>query len=275
MESPASTFLTGSFLPERFVLRPAIVVVAHPDDEILGVGTLLPLFRNLRAIVHVTDGAPRRGQDAARAGTNSWQEYAALRRREFYAAMQRAGVKADFICLGYADQGASFQLPSLTAQLRKLCQRLRPAVIFTHSYEGGHPDHDACAAAVSFACSLMRSDERRPEVLEFASYHAGSDGGFEAERFLGHSRQLWPHTLTLEQQQFKRDLAACYPSQQQVLSQFPLHEEPIRIAPKYDFSKPSHRGKLNYENFEWGMTGRKWRQLARRAMATLGLTRPA
>lgn len=271
MESPASKFLTGSFLPERFVLRPAVVVVAHPDDEILGVGTLLPLFRNLRAIVHVTDGAPRRGSDAVNAGVNSWQEYAVLRRREFFNAMRTAGAEGEFICLGHPDQGASFQLPSLTAQLRRLCQRLHPAVIFTHSYEGGHPDHDACSAAVSFACSLTGAREKRPEVLEFASYHFGPTENFEAERFLGHSLKLWPHTLTLEEQQFKRDLAACYPSQQAVLAQFPLREEPIRIAPKYDFSKPPHRGKLHYENYGWGMTGRRWRQLARRAMTMMGL----
>ena len=233
---------------------------------------MLPRFRNLRAIVHVTDGAPRRGPDAAHAGANSWQGYAAIRRREFLAAMRRAEVKAEFVCFGCPDQEASFQLPSLTAQLRKLCQRLRPAVLFTHSYEGGHPDHDACAAAVSFACSSTRSHEKVPEMLEFASYHSGCGGEFEAERFLGHSRRLWPRSLTEEEQQFKRDLAASYPSQQQVLAQFPLREEPIRIAPQYDFSKPPHRGKLHYENFNWGMTGRRWRQLARRAMTTMGIT---
>jgi N-acetylglucosamine malate deacetylase 2 len=145
VESPASTFLTASLVPERVVLRPVMVVVAHPDDEFLGVGSVLPQFRNLRAIVHVTDGAPRCGPDAAHAGANSWQEYAALRRCEFLGAMRSAGVRAEFICLGHPDQAASFQLLSLTAQLRKLCQRLRPAVLFTHSYEGGHPDHDCCA----------------------------------------------------------------------------------------------------------------------------------
>ncbi|MBV9250682.1 MAG: hypothetical protein JO227_15715, partial [Acetobacteraceae bacterium] len=34
------------------------VVVAHPDDETVGAGASLRLFRDL-TLVHVTDGAPR------------------------------------------------------------------------------------------------------------------------------------------------------------------------------------------------------------------------
>jgi N-acetylglucosamine malate deacetylase 2 len=271
VEAPASTFLTGSFPPERYLSRSVVIIAAHPDDEVLGVGTLLPHLRNLRAIVHVTDGAPRHGSDVAQAGVNSWQEYAALRRREFEAAMRNAGVNAEFICIGCADQEASHRLPWLTARLIREFQRLRPSIVFTHSYEGGHPDHDACAAAVSFACALIRLHHKCPDILEFASYHAASSGGFESEGFLGHSRRLWPRPLNEQQRQFKHDLLACYTSQQRVLCQFPLHEEPIRIAPKYYFSEPPHRGKLHYENFDWGITGRRWRQLARRAMRTLKL----
>jgi hypothetical protein len=114
--------------------------------------------------------------------------------------------------------------------------------------------------------------KRRPEILEFAGYHAGPDGGIETEHFIGRSRQVWRRPLSERQQQIKRDLLSNYQSQQRVLSQFPLRSEPIRVAPQTDFRKPPHQGKLYYENFDWGITGRRWRMMARRAFVSLGLS---
>jgi N-acetylglucosamine malate deacetylase 2 len=281
----ASKFLTDTQLPGWLISQPVAIVVAHPDDEVLGLGTLLPHLKNVRAIVHVTDGAPRRGPDVANAGVSSWQEYAALRRRELQAAMQAAGVHgARLICLECPDQEASFRIPQLSRRLARLFRQVHTRVVFTHPYEGGHPDHDACAAAVRLACLLMPCG-RVPQILEFTSYHMAPDGALEAERFLtsvaAGKRQrtmvrppaVWRRVLNDTQRQTKRDLVSCYPSQRAVLSQFPTCQEPIRMAPDYDFTKPPHRGKLYYENFNWGMTAPRWRRLARRAMSASALQR--
>ena len=245
--------------------------MAHPDDEVLGVGTLLPYLRNLRAIVHATDGAPRRGPDASNAGASSWQEYAALRCCEFEAVAKAAGLHSSkLIRLDYPDQEASLHLPQLARQFIRIFHQLRPRVVFTHPYEGGHPDHDACAAAVRFACLLL-SRARRPRVLEFASYHISPKGGLGTERFLDNSGKVWSRVLNDVQRRNKRELISCYRSQQAVLSQFPICQEPIRMAPDYDFTRPPHPGKLYYENFDWGVTGMQWRRLARSAMRRLRL----
>ena len=258
-------------LPGWLLSRPAAIVVAHPDDEVLGVGTLLPNLANLRAIIHVTDGAPRRGPDVTNAGVGSWHEYAALRRRELKAAVDAAGVHcARLICLDYPDQEASFHLAHLARRIARLFRQLRLGVVFSHPYEGGHPDHDACAAAVRFACSLTRGG-RWPKVVEFTSYHRSPDGWLETECFLGRSSKIWRRVLNDAQRQKKRHMVSCYASQQAVLSQFPICQEPIRMAPDYDFTEPPHAGKLYYENFNWGMTGTRWRRLARRAMGALKL----
>lgn len=252
--------------------RPAVIIAAHPDDEVLGLGSLLPHFRNLRAIIHATDGAPRRGSDIANAGVSSWQEYASLRRRELEAVIAKSGVpRVELICLGYPDQEVSFHIARLAKSLAALFQRFRVAAVFTHPYEGGHPDHDACAAAVQFARSFMDENEP-PAAFEFSSYHAAGNGGMETERFLNRGSKTWQHTLSEEEQQEKRELLAAYKSQQRVLGNFPLREEPIRMSPEYDFRKAPHRGKLYYENFDWGVNGYKWRWLARRAMNQLGIS---
>jgi hypothetical protein len=113
--------------------------------------------------------------------------------------------------------------------------------------------------------------QHRPRILEFSSYHIEPSGGLQTERFLGRSRRVWTRPLSECQRKFKRDLISQYSSQQRVLAQFPLEREPLRDALDYNFSEPPHRGKLYYENFNWGMTGGHWRRLARQAIRSIEL----
>jgi hypothetical protein len=67
----------------------------------------------------------------------------------------------------------------------------------------------------------------------------------------------------------KRSMFACFQTQRQMLENFPIGVEKLRPAPAYDFAAAPHDGLLFYENFDWGMTGERWRALAGRAMAEL------
>jgi hypothetical protein len=64
----------------------------------------------------------------------------------------------------------------------------------------------------------------------------------------------------------------CFVTQQHMLAQFKLDAERFRRAPEYNFSQPPHPGKLHYENFNWGITGQRWRELAAAALNSLGLS---
>jgi hypothetical protein len=63
----------------------------------------------------------------------------------------------------------------------------------------------------------------------------------------------------------------CFATQRQVLAAFPVGTERLRPAPRYDFTKAPHPGQLFYENFPWGMTGERFRQLAAEARDAPGL----
>lgn len=255
-------------IPEDWLRKIAVIVVAHPDDEVIGLGAVLPRLYGLQAIVHVTDGAPRNGEDIRKAGVNTWQEYAQLRRGEFQATMRAAGVAEDVrqICLECPDQEASFRITEIARRLCGVFEELRAEVVWTHPYEGGHPDHDATACAVH--CALGHE----MIALEFSSYHQGPHG-METECFLPEpSGRVYQHVLTDEEKRAKRKLFECYASQREVLQYFPAKAEPVRRAPIYDFAQPPHAGRLYYENFSWGVTGAQWRELATQALHDLGLS---
>lgn len=248
-----------------------LIVAAHPDDEVVGAGGNLSRFRDVR-ILHLTDGAPRDGSDAAVAGFPDAESYGAARRRELLEALALAGLGEDRVeTLGLPDQGASADLASLSLRLLSVLLAQRPALILTHPYEGGHPDHDAAAFAVFAACALIRSSGGIPPArLEFTSYHAGLHG-MVTSRFL-QERGAQVIVLSPEERRLKEAMLACFVTQRRTLSWFPVGVEAFRPAPAYDFTRPPHRGRLWYEWFGWGgIDGEGWRRRAADALFDLGL----
>ncbi len=258
--------------------KPLLIVAAHPDDETVGVGGLLPRLR-LLGIVQITDGAPRSGGDAKRTGFAATEAYAAARRAELLCAMKASGLKhtVPLLWLDVVDQEASVEMAAIARRLAAILREKRPAAILTHPYEGGHPDHDATAFAVHSACALLPAP---PEVYEFASYHGApteEDGGggkppaIETGRFLPHQDPGKVIALDASGSLRKSRMISCFVSQRDMLRHFSVQEERFRAAPVYDFSQPPHPGKLFYEYFDWGMSGERWRCLAAEAAQVLGV----
>ena len=262
-----------------------MIVVAHPDDETIGLGAQLCRFADA-LLVHLTDGAPRDGNDARKYGFANVAEYAAVREAELEAALRAADTpRLRRLGLGIPDQEAWRDLAGLAWRLAGLLRAEQPAAVFTHAYEGGHPDHDAAAFAIHAACRLVESP---PVIIEMPFYHR-RDGCLVTGEFLGPpvtpptvprtrgragrggGQRSYLINITGEALRRKARMIGCFATQRWLLEQFDLSAERFRPAPKHDFRVPPHPGELHYETLGWGICGADWRRAAADALDRLGL----
>ena len=248
----------------------AALIVAHPDDETIGCGAQLPRFVDV-TVIHVTDGAPRSLTDAKRRGFTTAEAYADARRAELESAIATAGLPRECLFpLGWPDQQSTEHLVEIA---RALADRLVGTdIVLTHSYEGGHPDHDTSALAVWAACALMhRRGEAAPAVIEMPLYHHGEDGWARQVFVAAPGVKEAEVALTPEERRLKQGMFSAHQSQADVLANFATDVERFRPAPRYDFSRLPNGGRLLYEQQQWGMTGSRWLELSQAALADLGL----
>lgn len=248
-----------------------MIVVAHPDDETIGMGAQLCRFRDA-LLMQVTDGAPRNGFDAAAHGFHTIADYASARRLELCAALDAGEAHCVLTeILGIADQEACLNLVSLTARIAEQLRADRPAVIFVQPYEGGHPDHDAASFATRAACRLIEAETgSAPTIIEMTGYHA-QEAGLEKGEFLPSYSPVTALILSPAERRRKCRMIHCFTSQRDLLTGFGTEVERFREAPYYDFSQPPHPGKLYYERLGWDITGALWRAEAQSALERLGL----
>ncbi len=272
MDPRAAAFLDRLADPSRPMVSEGTValVVAHPDDETIGLGAQLPRLRDLCVFV-VTDGAPRDGIDARSHGFAGPADYAETRRKELLTALALGGVEASqTVRFCIPDQEAALQAEDVARRLRERLARFD--IVLTHAYEGGHPDHDAVAFAVHAAARCIAEEGGTPPViLEMPFYHAVRDG-WGIQTFCDLAEGGDPGTTLVlhpEERWVKRRMLEAHVTQRRVLSLFGDTAERVRVAPAYDFEKPANGGRLLYERFDWGMTGADWLRAVRDARAAL------
>src|SRR6185369_5391910 len=199
-------------------------------------------------VVFATDGAPR--SDFFWKQYGSRESYAIVRATEAEAALNVVGVHHHHRLCEHnpiADQELFVNLECAYTSLSDLVEMEIPDAILTLAYEGGHPDHDCCA----FLASIVGIRYELP-VWEVPLYHrAGND--IVRQKFLNAGGL--PVFATAEEMAKKRRMFEAYQSQAPVMAAFKSEFEAVRPMHDYDFTCPPHPGVLNYEAWQWPMSG--------------------
>jgi len=235
----------------RPLLGTTLILMAHPDDEIIICGALMQKMK--KAIVaFATDGAPRDDHFWKQYGSR--ETYADLRRDEARRALAIAGAQplflADRVHGGIADQELFRNLPQAITAFEQVVKDINPDCILVPAYEGGHPDHDS-------ACFIGWIVERETGVPVWESplYHRNADGSPAVQAFPSQSGTEVELRVEGEALEIKAKMFATYKSQNLTLGLFHPERETFRPLRGYNFRQPPLRWKLNYEHWQWKMTG--------------------
>lgn len=134
---------------------PVLVIVAHPDDEVIGCGGMLAWHRRAGhavTVVHLTDGAA--GDPEGR-----YADFAEQRRTEAAAALRQLGVE-DVRCCGYPDGKLPEYGDKAAEQVRAFVSDIAPKTLYTFFFSEAHRDHRAVARAVAESAAALPADCR-------------------------------------------------------------------------------------------------------------------
>lgn len=207
-----------------------LILVAHPDDESLGLGGLLQRLP-LSLVVFACDGAP--GGFGLHREFGSLKEYSELRFQEA-SRVFRYIPHSSFKRLSrpngsfFSDMHLFEDLPAAAISLRAMAQSFSPDAIISHAYEGAHIDHDACAFLAMHIAATVSAKR-----FEFPLYWTDQDGKVVLQQFRdGHSGEADVMTWQLSETEIecKKKMLAEYHTQRGTISTFSPNHERMRAA---------------------------------------------
>jgi LmbE family N-acetylglucosaminyl deacetylase len=234
-------------LPAEIVGRRILILVPHPDDEVVGCAAAI---RRARAhgsdvyALYLTTGVPARAA-AWRWRRGAYQPRVSRRRDE----ARQAAACLQITPLAFS-AWPSRELKAHLADARTLVAAQRAAVaadmLWAPAYEGGHQDHDV----TSFLASTFAAET---PVVEFAEYNAAPGGGthaFPAATGAEHTIDLPPADAA-----WKAALLDVYRSERANLAHVrrraALAREVLRPLGRHDYRRPAHPGLLFYQRYAW------------------------
>lgn len=221
-----------------------LVLVPHPDDEIVMCGAAIGRARAVGAAVHalyLTTGC------IARENLWAWQRFnhaENLRARRIEG--EQVAAMRGILPVAWSDRPTRAvwrNLPRVWQEVQDAIKKIDADQIWVPAYEGGHIDHDATNG-------LASALKGKIQVVEFAAYN-WNHGKTQAQTFPLASDRDFSLFLTTEEKEFKKICLANYISEQKNLSYIGTAQESCRPLFDYDYTKPPHPGTLWYARFHW------------------------
>jgi len=209
-----------------------LVIAAHPDDEVLGLGLTLIKHRNHGdsvTVVFTTNGAGGNWKESSTVK----RAVSAVRFDEACAALAVIGIDpAGIVCLGFPDGGLHRYIPEASADIATLIRVIAPRRTYVHAIEGGHLDHDITAFIVQEVSARLPIEP----VFEWAEYNseapAGrpiSDARFASDPYVP-DFQCAPTPFDQSEFASKQEMLAKYASQAVSIRYYPFCSEILRKA---------------------------------------------
>lgn len=226
-------------LAERILL-----LVPHPDDEVVGCCAAIGRARAAGGsvdAVYLTNGVPAREvlwpwdrpSHAARVARR-WREAAQAAAHLGLSVAARQDIPTRTL---------KSHLRQTLAMLERLVAELRPQLLWTPAYEGGHQDHDVA----NFLASRLRP---LVPVWEFSEYNFAG-GAVRSNSFIDANGSEQILTLDPKEAADKRKALSIYASEHGNLRHIVTRQEAFRPLPRYDYARPPHSGRLFYQRFQW------------------------
>ena len=167
----------------------AVVLAAHPDDEVLGAGGLLHLLAREGwqvDVVWASDGEASHPGSAAVAP----EELARRRRQESTDARRELGLDGATVWLALPDSGLQAHEDAVSAGLQQVVDDAAVDLLVAPWHADAHPDHEVCGRV---ALALGRVRGVAVWEVPIWAWHWGEPAGMGPR---------WPHarTVTLDEQ---------------------------------------------------------------------------
>jgi LmbE family N-acetylglucosaminyl deacetylase len=207
-----------------------LVIAAHPDDDVLGIGTTLyrHQLKGENIIVVFTTNGTNWGKESWRIKVSEAERRASIRYQEAVKALSLIGIPQDNIfCLGFPDGGTHRYLKYLAKDIDLLINKLAPRYIYAHCIEGGHSDHDMTSFVAKSICYKMNYSN----LYEWTEYNPQQPLGTKNVRFLPSKFYREEESfveISAEERDLKKKMLAFHKSQD--VEKFFVQGEALRLA---------------------------------------------
>ncbi len=231
-------------MEEDFKLKNILFIIPHPDDEIVGVCSLIKKFIGENKNIYLfflTNGVISQ-KSFFFSIKKKIDKMKMIRKSEMKMSLVELGIK-NYFFQDIPTRTLKDRIYKTYSKIKKIIDLKKINAIFCPAYEGGHQDHDIA----NFICSKMSN---YCKVYEFPEYNYFGKK-INCNSFFDNRGNEKIHFLSTKEICFKKKCLNIYKSEKKNLNYIKIEKESFRSIQKYDYSQPPHEGILFYRRYRF------------------------